>query len=135
MQNVQKEKPIRLERSLMEQARVQAALEHRSLPKQIEYWANLGQKVAQMLTADQMLELMQGFIRIKLEENEPERFDMDDVLGDLESSRKAGTLANRVTGSAVRYGIDPANPDRLVVMDVNGTRPVSLSTEDRMAQG
>jgi|GEM_PF-5794595 len=46
--------------------------------------------------------------------------DMDSVLEELEADRKQGTLANKVTGSAVRYGVDPDDSSRLVAVDIHG---------------
>ena len=43
--------------------------------------------------------------------------DMDDVLESLEEDRRAGTLEKAASRSAVRYGVDPENPERLVSID------------------
>lgn len=48
--------------------------------------------------------------------------DIEDVLADLESDRQAGALPELVTTSAVRYGIDPNDPERLVAVDAWGNR-------------
>lgn len=51
-----------------------------------------------------------------------ENFDVDDILASLEEDRKSGCLPNIVTGSAVRYGVDPDDPESLVAVDTNGKR-------------
>lgn len=47
-------------------------------------------------------------------------FDVDGILESLEADRKSGSLPKIVTGSDIRYGVDPNNPDRLVAVDANG---------------
>lgn len=122
---MKQQRPIRLDPALMAQAEAQAALEHRSVPAQIAYWANLGKYLADILSPEQRLELIQGLVRITLEDSRPEHFDVDDVLASLEADRQSGHLANAVTGSAVRYGIDPDHPDRLVAVNAHGKHLVS----------
>lgn len=51
-----------------------------------------------------------------------ENFDVDDILASLEADRKSGVLKDIVTKSAVRYGVDPDNPERLVAVDADGKR-------------
>ncbi|WP_146010667.1 hypothetical protein [Halomonas heilongjiangensis] len=59
-----------------------------------------------------------------------ENFDVDDILASLEADRKSGSLPNIVTKSAVRYGVDPDNPARLVAVDANG-KHVSLPLHEQ----
>jgi hypothetical protein len=54
------------------------------------------------------------------QDHQIQNFDMDDILKALEADRKSGYLPNIVSRSTVRYGVDPANPERLVAVDVNG---------------
>lgn len=49
-----------------------------------------------------------------------QNFDVDDILEALEADRKSGSLPNIVTSSAVRYGVEPNNPERLVAVDAQG---------------
>ncbi len=51
-----------------------------------------------------------------------ENYDVDDILASLEEDRKSGSLSDIVTGSAVRYGVDPDNTEGLVAVDANGKR-------------
>ena len=60
-----------------------------------------------------------------------QNFDVDDILEALEADRKTGSLPNMVTRSAVRYGVDPANQERLVAVDVNGKQiPLPLPSKN-----
>ncbi len=119
------QKPIRLNPELMRKAEQEAALEHRSVPRQIEYWASLGQLMSRMMTSDQRLALMQGLVTLRLEESQPTDLSMDNILGELESDRQSGRLPGRVSEAPVRYGVDPENPSRLVAYTAEGKRVVS----------
>lgn len=120
-------KPIRLNPEFMSEVERYAALEHRSLPKQVEYWASLGKIVARHLRPEDSLALMQGLVTIRIEHTEPQGVDVDDVLARLEADSHSGRLPNLVTGSAFRYGIDPTDPGRLVRVDAAGSVVVDAS--------
>jgi len=122
------QKPIRINDTLVAEAELHGALEHRSAPKQLEYWANLGKLVAAKLKPEDSLALLQGFMDVRLVESDPADFDMDDILSSLETDRSTGTLANAVSESAFRYGIDPDNPTQLVRMDRKGTHKINEKT-------
>lgn len=51
------------------------------------------------------------------QDHQIQNFDVDDILEALEADRKSGSLPNIVTSSAVRYGVDPNNPAKFVVVD------------------
>ncbi len=55
-------------------------------------------------------------------EHQAEDFDVEDVLVVLEADRRSGILPHIVTDSAVRYGTDPDEPDRLVAVDAHGRK-------------
>lgn len=54
------------------------------------------------------------------QDHQIQNFDVDDILEALEADRKSGSLMNIASRSAVRYGVDPANPERLVAVDAQG---------------
>ncbi len=58
----------------------------------------------------------------------PKDFDFEDILEALEEDRKSGALRDGVTTSAIRYGIDPDNPERIVAVDAHGNHvPLPLA--------
>lgn len=59
----------------------------------------------------------------------PERIDVNDILEALELDRRSGILPNIVTDSAVRYGVDPDDPERLVAVDADGKHVLPPSQE------
>lgn len=119
------QKPIRLNPALMQKAEQEAALEHRSVPRQIEYWASLGQLMSRMMTSDQRLALMQGLVTLRLEECQPEDVGMDSIMGELEADRRSGRLPGRASAAAVRYGVDPDDGSRIVAYTPEGKQVIS----------
>ncbi|MDW7749009.1 hypothetical protein [Halomonas sp.] len=55
-------------------------------------------------------------------EHTTEGFDVENILAELEADRNSGILPLVVTKSAIRYGIDPDDPDRLVAVDAHGRK-------------
>lgn len=120
-------KPVRLDPVLMDDAARHAALEHRTTPKQIEYWAKLGRLVAKTLPPQGTLDLIQGFVQVRLEASEMLPVDVSNVLGKLEADRNSGILANKVASTSFRYGIDPNNLDCVVKVDLHGKHPINTN--------
>ncbi|WP_237673403.1 hypothetical protein [Vreelandella profundi] len=54
------------------------------------------------------------------QDHQIQNFDVDDILEALEADRNSGSLPDIVTRSAIRYGVDPDNPERLVAVDAQG---------------
>ena len=59
---------IRLDSDLINLASMEASLNKRSVPKQIEYWAELGRMVSKVLNIHDVLALVQGTKRLKMED-------------------------------------------------------------------
>lgn len=109
---MEKQPPIRLDQTLMARARRRASLEHRSIPGQIGYWASIGERISELLTADQVAALMENKARIEVEP----ALDMDSILSDVEASRDDSEVADSICAESgdVRYGADPGDKQRLV---------------------
>ncbi|MEX0588116.1 MAG: hypothetical protein WD136_02570 [Cyanobium sp.] len=59
--------PIRLQEELVQSATTAAALHHRSIAEQIEYWASLGRQVARFVDPDTLLEVASGLAALHVE--------------------------------------------------------------------
>jgi len=59
---------IRLDSDLINLASMEASLNKRSVPKQIEYWAELGRMVSKVLNIHDVLALLQGVKKLKMED-------------------------------------------------------------------
>lgn len=94
---------LRLDTSLIESAERKAAIYKRTMPKQIEYWAELGKAVEKTVTLEDAIAVREGIKKLVIEPVISERVDPKDVFNSLEIKRKSGRLAEEVTSSTVYY--------------------------------
>ncbi len=105
--------PVRLQEDLMQIAEITARRYHRSTAEQIEYWADLGRAVSDVLDPDILLSLSAGLIRLKTEPVISEPVDPEKVFLALEDERKNGKLSDAVTHAAVRFQASKRYPGLL----------------------
>lgn len=91
--------PIRLDTELVEIAKREGGINKRSAPKQIEYWAELGKAVESVVDLKEAYEIIQGFMKLKVESVESKPIDSQEVFNSLEEKRKSGELSDMVTVS------------------------------------
>ena len=102
--------PMRLDSALIAAAEREAAIQKRSIPKQIEFWAELGKAVEHIIGFDDVIAITQGLKRIELEPLVSKSVDADDVFDVLESRRSAGSLAENITGASLYYEASRSRP-------------------------
>ena len=102
--------PMRLDSALIAAAEREAAIQKRSIPKQIEFWAELGKAVEHIIGFDDVIAITQGLKRIELEPLVSKSVDADDVFDVLESRRSAGSLAENITGASLYYEASRKRP-------------------------
>ena len=95
--------PIRLNSALVAAAEKEGAIQKRSVPKQIEFWAELGKAVVRVMDLSDVFAIIQGLKKVKVEPVTSVAVDPRDVFNSLENKRKSGNLAEKVTSSAVYY--------------------------------
>ena len=95
--------PIRLNSALVAAAEKEGTIQKRSVPKQIEFWAELGKAVARVMDLSDVFAIIQGLKKVKVEPVMSVAVDPSDVFNSLENKRKSGNLAEKVTSSAVYY--------------------------------
>ncbi len=76
---------IRLDSDLISQASMEASLNKRSVPKQIEYWAELGRMVSKVLNIYDVLGLLQGTKKLKVEDMETDLPSLKELLEVIDS--------------------------------------------------
>ena len=59
--------PMRLDTDLVAAAKREGSIKKRSAPKQIEYWAELGKAIEHVLDYNEIIAVIQGLKKIKLE--------------------------------------------------------------------
>ncbi len=102
--------PLRLNSSLILAAQRIGAIQKRSVPNQIEYWAELGRAVERVLAPDDIYAITQGLKKITLEAVTSGALDPGEVFKSVESSRKNGTLAKKLTSAGVYYETSLSRP-------------------------
>ena len=113
--------PVRLQEELMESARVDGSVQHRSAAEQIEYWADIGRKVSRRIDPDVLLAVDAGLARITVEKVKSAAVDPQSVFAALDADRVSGVLASAIAGqSPVRYQASKSNPGLLERMDPAG---------------
>ena len=105
--------PVRLDQSLMQAAKLAGSTLHRSTVEQVEYWADLGRKVAPQLDPKVLLEVQSGLLEIKVESVKSAPLNPDDVFRALAQGDRKETMQQAIQGGAVRYQASDAQPGLL----------------------
>ncbi len=95
--------PMRLDSALVTAARREGSINKRSAPKQIEFWAELGKAVEQVLNYNDIFAVIQGLKKVKVESVKSVPVDPADIFSSLEDRRKSGELAEKVTSAAIYF--------------------------------
>ncbi len=106
--------PMRLSAALVEAVERESAIQKRSVPKQIEFWAELGKTVEGVIDPADVVAVVQGLKKIKVEPMRPTPANPGDVFDSIETIRKSCTLAVKVTSAAIYY---EASPSRTGLLD------------------
>ncbi len=115
--------PIRLDPELIALAKKEGSIKKRSVPKQIEYWAELGKAIEPVIDLKDVYAIIQGFIKINVEPLESKAVDPNKVFDSLEKNRKSGELARNVTTSSIYFEASQTKPGLLDRIDITtGTR-------------
>lgn len=105
--------PVRLENSLMSAAAVAGSTLHRSAAEQIEYWADLGRKVAKIVDPETLLAVQAGLAILRVEHLAPSPVDPDAVFAALDRERNSGALSEAVAAGTLRYQASITRPGLL----------------------
>ena len=106
--------PFRINDSLYQEAETYGLLLRRSAAKQVEYWAELGKRVDEVATASDLLALMQGIAKVRIETPEMASVDPIDVFTSVNQKRGSGKLGQSITRNAVYY---EASENRVGLLD------------------
>lgn len=109
--------PLRLDPGLIQAAERASLIQKRSVPKQIEFWATLGQAVENVINYSDIFAILQGLKKITIEPVLPAAVDPEDVFSELEKSRQNGQLAGKVTPGRVYYEASRSRPGLLDRVD------------------
>ncbi len=110
-------KSIRISEQLAFQAQAAGALQHRSAPNQLEYWATLGKMISSKINIEDALAILQGLKTIKIETLPSAPVDPDSVFDRLESDRAKGFTDKPVTGAPFFYEASLSRPGSIDKVD------------------
>jgi hypothetical protein len=110
--------PIRIDRSLFEQAAAEADRQKRSTPKQVEYWAELGQVCDGLLSHADAVRLREGLLKLEPCESTP--VNAEDVFTTLDANRDDGSLSHNVTTAKTIYQVSDQHPGYLEQIEPEG---------------
>lgn len=95
--------PLRVKDGLFQDAEAEGSLMNRSAAKQVEFWAELGKRVAHSVSPTDMLALMQGIAEVRVAVVAPERVDSAQIFAAVEKARSGGQLGQQITRGRTYY--------------------------------
>lgn len=95
--------PMRLNPELIRAAEAESLLHKRSVPRQIEFWAELGRQLADVLSMEDLLAVRQGLARLELKPVQGAPLDTDEVFAEVSELRDSGGLYEAVTEADFHY--------------------------------
>lgn len=114
--------PYRLGNEIVAHAEKSAALQNRSVPKQIEYWANLGRRVEKAIDHPSLMAILRDSAIIEVRPAPSKPVEAREVFAALEADRRSGKLAKDITRAGVIYEASPSRPGLLDRIDEHGVR-------------
>jgi len=116
--------PMRVSDDLFSEAEIEGALMKRSAAKQVEYWAALGKQIAHTVAPKDVLALMQGIARVRVEISSIDPIDPMAVFDDVEQQRVSGELSAELTQGRLNYELSTKAPGFLVRIAADGSRVI-----------
>ena len=123
--------PIRLQKDLMDDAALTGKRYHRSASEQVEYWASIGRRISDVIDPDTLLSVAAGLVRVQVEPVYGQAINPELVFQNLERERKQGTLADKITTSAIKYQASNAHPGYLERIDENNCTTIGQFKEGK----
>lgn len=113
MEAVMATKSIRLNTDLIFQAQSASAVQCRSIPNQVEYWANLGRIISSVIGIEDALAILHGLKKIRVEPVQTISVDSDTVFNNLEADRAKGFVDKPITSAPFYFEASPKKPGLL----------------------
>ena len=114
--------PVRVNDNLYHDAETYGSLLRRSAAKQVEYWAELGKRVDEIATASDLLALMQGIARVRIEIPRTATVDPMAVIATVDQVRSSGELSQSITRNTMYYEDSESRPGLLDQVMPDGSR-------------
>jgi len=95
--------PLRVNESLFHEAEAEGSLLNRSAAKQVEFWAELGKRVAHSVSSADLLALMQGIADVRVELPESRPVDSEQVFAAVDKASGKKQSGQKITRGHVYY--------------------------------
>lgn len=115
---------VRLDDTLVRHAAAEAAVQRRSTPKQIEYWAEIGRVVAGEVSAEDLISILQGIRQVRVEPVSAEPVPSDDVWAEVDQARESGELSRTLARGRTVYQASDSKPGYLEAIYPDGSRVI-----------
>lgn len=115
---------VRLDDILVRYAAAEGAVNRRSTPKQIEYWAEIGRAVAGEVSAEDLIAILQGIRQVKVEPVVAEALTSDDLWAEVDQARESGDLGRAIGRGRTVYQASGDKPGYLEAIYADGSREV-----------
>ena len=121
--------PVRLKSSLMSAATAAGIPLQRTAAEQIEYWADIGRKVAKTVDPETLLAVQAGLAVLRVDHAESSSVDPDAVFKIHDEERKSGALSEAIASGSVRYQASLSKPGSLEACYPDGHIEVGQFTD------
>ena len=122
---------VRLEDTLVRHAAAEGAVNRRSTPKQIEYWADIGRVVASEVSAEDLIAIVQGIRQVRVEPVVAEPLASEDLWAEVDQARESGELSRSIAQGRVVYQASDDKAGYLEAIYPDGTREVGQFRDGR----
>lgn len=124
--------PLRLDQRLVSAAAREGEIFKRSIPRQIEYWAEIGRSVAEFINPIDLVKVSQGLATLSIEPCPTTSVSSSEVFSQLENMRTTGELADLASSAAIRYQAS-AHPGYLEQIHPDGRRIIGRFTSGKFS--
>ena len=115
---------VRLDDSLVRHAAAEGAVNRRSTPKQIEYWTEIGRAVADDVSAEDLIAILQGIRKVRVEPVVAESVSSDELWAEVDAARGSGELERSISRGRTVYQASGDKPGYLEAIYPDGSREV-----------
>lgn len=114
--------PLRVNNGLFQDAEAEGALLSRSAAKQVEFWAELGKRVAHSIKPTDILALMQGIAKVHIEIPATQPVNPENVFEMVDKASSSEQAGQQITRGVLYYEASKSRPGLLDQVMPDGTR-------------
>ncbi len=113
---------LRLKAALFKEAEAEGALMKRSAAKQVEFWAELGKRIAHLISPNDMLVIMQGLAQVRVELPDSKAVNADQVFAAVDKASLSQDPGKTISRDAPYFESSQSRPGLLDQVMPDGSR-------------